>query len=307
MAGAGALLAGAAVGGNARSLTAQGTSPSLAALDVASAGSFRAMVQGPLKEAAATDLRLDLRSHAQGADAVAQSLVDGSLRADVFIPITAEPMQTVLKAGKAQVARAIARTELVLMYSPKSRFVAQFAAAAQGEADWWKLLQTPGLRLARSNPAADPGGRCILFTLMLAAKKYGQPDLAEKVLGPTLNPEQILTGGSNVEASLESGAIDAIGTYKIGAVSRNLPYIVLPEDVNLSRLDVRATHPEVMLAVGGKTFYPEPLMFYAAVLRDAANPKGAAAFAEWLQGPAAQTLLRRHAFDPPGGASDLHA
>ena len=145
------------------SALAQQPTQQLTALNVASAGSFRAMVQGPFKNAAATDLQLDPRSHAQGADAVAQSIVDGSLRADVFVPITAEPMQTVLRAGKARVSRAIARTELVILYSPKSRFVNQFAAAASGKADLWEVLQQPGLRFARSNPAADPSGHSIIF------------------------------------------------------------------------------------------------------------------------------------------------
>ena len=306
VAGAGSLLAGAVTAGMPASVFAQQSVPSLAALDVASAGSFRAMVQGAFKTPAATDLALDLRSHAQGADAMAQSIVDGSLQADVFIPITAEPMGTVLRAGKAQSARAIARTEMVIVYSPNSRFVAQFDTAARGQANWWEILQEPGLRFARSNPAADPSGRSIIFSLMLAAKKYGQPDLVAKVLGPTLNPEQILKTGSNIETMLASGELDAIASYKIGAFARNLHYLSLPSDVNLSRQDVHAAHPELMLSIGEKTFYPEPLVFYVAVLHGATNPRGAAAFAQWLQGQEAQTLLRRYEFDPAGGAPDLH-
>lgn len=41
----------------------------LAWLDVASAGSVRPMLEGPLKTAAAQTLHLNLRTHAQGADA----------------------------------------------------------------------------------------------------------------------------------------------------------------------------------------------------------------------------------------------
>ncbi len=61
-----------------------------------------------------------------------------------------------------------------------------------------------------------------------------------------------------------------------------------------------------MLSIAGKTFYPEPLVFYVAVLQGAANPKDAAIFAQWLQRKEAQTLLRRYAFDAPGNALDLH-
>ena len=103
----------------------------LPVLQVASAGSFHAMLDGPLKPAVAHDLQLDLHSHSGGADAVARSIVDGSLAADVFIPITAGPMRTVMQAKRAQIAYPIARTEMVILYSAKSRFAARFAAAAR--------------------------------------------------------------------------------------------------------------------------------------------------------------------------------
>ena len=277
----------------------------LAGLDVASAGSIRPIMEGPIKTAVAQTLKLDLHSHAQGADAVAQSIVDGSLQADVFIPITAGPMLTVMRAGKANVAQPIARTEMVLVYSPKSRFAPRFEAVAKGKANWWEILQEPGLRFARSNPAGDPGGRNIIFTMMLAAKKYKQPDLVEKVLGSTLNPDQILTGGNN-QTRLQNGELDASASYKIGPGWANLPYVVLPSDINLSGQNVHAEHPDVSLSINGKTYYPEPLVYYAAILKDAANPKGAAAFLEWLKGEEARGLFRRYQFDPPGDASALH-
>ncbi|WP_446745119.1 substrate-binding domain-containing protein [Silvibacterium acidisoli] len=290
----------------------RGFTPSLfaqqaAALDVASAGSFRAMLEGPLKAAAAQSLRLDLRAHSQGADAVAKSLLDGTLAADVFIPITASPMLAVMRGGAAVVAEPIARTELVIVYSPKSRFAPQLAAAAESSAKggdgWLQVLQSPGLRLARSNPAADPGGRAILFALMLAAKKYNQPKLVETVLGDAMNPAQV-GAVKNPRQALESGEIDVMASYKTSV--DDLPCLALPADVNLSGNDLKAKHPDVSLTLGGKVFYPESLMFYAAVLKKAANPAGAAAFVAWLKGEEAQGILRSGGFDAPGDAAPLH-
>ena len=296
------LIAGAIAAGIPTRLLAE----ELVRLDVASAGSIRSIMEGPIKTSIAQTLKLDLHSHAQGADAVAQSIVSGSLRADVFIPITPGPMFTVMRAGIAEVAQPIARTEMVIVYSPKSRFAPQFQAAANGKANWWEILQEPGLRFARSHPAGDPGGRNIIFVMMLAAKKYKQPNLVEKVLGPTLNPEQILPGGNN-QARLQSGELDATASYKVGPGPANLPYIVLPGDINLSGQNVHAEHSDVSLTLDGKTYFPEPLVYYAAVLKDAANAKGAAAFLEWLQGDEAQVLFRRDQYDPPGNATALRA
>ncbi|HEX4023708.1 MAG TPA: substrate-binding domain-containing protein [Steroidobacteraceae bacterium] len=295
-----ALIAAAVAAGHPVRLSAE----DLADLEVASAGSMRWMLGGPLKTSVATALHLGLHTHAQGADAVAKLIVSGQLRADVFIPITASPMLTVMHAGKADAARPIARTELVLVYSPKSRFAARFAAAANGRANWWEILQEPGLRIGRGDPTGDPGARAIIFAMMLAAKKYHQPDLVRRTLGAALNPQQIIPG---VQARLHSGELDASTSYKTGVASSQLPYVTLPADINLSRLDVQAKHPDISLLIGGKTYYPEPLVFYAAALEGGANPRGAAAFLQWLAGPQAQALFHQHQFVRPGAAATLRA
>ncbi len=298
----GALLTGALALDRARVLQAQ----NLRGIEVASAGSFRAMLDGPLKTSAATELHLEIRSHSQGADAVARSITDGSLQADLFIPITPGPMLTVLRAGKAQVAYPIARTEMVILYSAKSRFQSQFAAAADGKENWWKVLQEPGLRFARSNPLDDPSGRSVIFTMMLAAAKYGQPDLVQKVLGPLLNPAQ-LELGKNARTGLEDGTVDAVGSYRIATGLGKLPFITLPDDVNLSSLHVRQEHPHLSLSVGEKTFYPEPLVFYAATLSGSTKVDEAGRFLTWLRGKQVAGLLQANGFALPEGATPLDA
>jgi len=130
--------------------------------------------------------------------------------------------------------------------------------------------------------------------------------LEEKVLGPTINEKQIFTEPT-VQARLQSGELDAASAYKIQPGPFNLPYLTLPREINLSGQSVHADHPEVSLSVGGKTYNPEPLIYYAAVLKDAPNSKGAVAFTEWLKGDEAQAIFRKYNYDPPGDASVLHA
>ncbi|MDW5265593.1 MULTISPECIES: substrate-binding domain-containing protein [Acidobacteriaceae] len=298
----GTLMAAAIAAGIPSTLLAE----TLATLDVASAGSIRPMLEGPLKTAAAQTLKLDLHTHAKGADAVAQSIVDGSLRADVFIPVTPGPMLTVMHAGKAETAYPIGTTEMVLVYSPRGRFAPQFEAAAKGNAKWWEILQQPGLRFAHGNPVGDPGGRNAIFTMMLAAKKYSQPDLVTKLFGTTFTPPPEPPGSNNQER-LQSGDLDATTSYKIATDWVHLPYLDLPADINLSGQNVHAEHPDVSLTLGDKTFYPEPLVYYAAVLKGAANPQGALAFTQWLQGHEAQAIFRSHKYGSPRSAPTLHA
>ena len=278
----------------------------LEVVDVSYAGSMGSLMEGPLKAAVAQSLKLEMHGRAQGSSALAQLIVSGSIRTDVFVPVTPGPMMTVIKAGRAEVAHPIAHTEMVIAYSPKSRFASKFEAAAKGNGKWWDVLQEPGLRFGRTDPITDPQGRNIIFAMMIAAKLYRRPDLVEKILGPAINEKQIFSEPT-VQARLQSGELDAASAYKIQPGPFNIPYITLPKEINLSGQNVRAEHPDVTLAVGGKTFAPEPLIYYAAVIKDAPNPKGAAAFAEWLRGGESQAIFRKFYYDPPGDASPLRA
>lgn len=279
-----------------------------AALDVAYAGSMGSLMEGPVKTAVAKALQLEMHGRAQGSSALAQLITGGSIRPDVFIPVTPGPMLAVLRAAKAVSAAPIAHTEMVIAYSPRSRFASRFEACAAGKSKEyvWKVLCEPGLRFGRTDPVTDPQGRNIIFTVMLAAKAYQQPELVEKILGPLINEKQIFSEPT-VQARLQSGELDAASAYKIQPGPFNLPYVTLPMEINLGGQNVHADHPDVSLAVGGKTYTPEPLIYYAAALKDAPNPKGAAGFVEWLKGGEAQAIFRRYQYDPPGDASALSA
>lgn len=278
----------------------------LTALDVAYAGSMGSVMEGPIKSAVAADLGLDLRGRALEATALANLIAGGSIRPDVFIAITQDPILTVLRTGKAKSAEPIAHTEMVIAYSPKSRFAAQFDRARRGQTQWWIVLQQPGLRFGRTDPLTDPQGRNIVFTMMLAAKLYRRPNLPEHVLGPIINSRQIFSE-SSVLSRLQSGQLDACSAYKIQPGPFDLPYVSLPAQVNLSSGNVGEQNPEVKLTVGGQTYHPEPLVFYAAALADSANPRGASEFVKWLKSSKAQLIFRRFQYDPPDGASTLRA
>ena len=142
--------------------------------------------------------------------------------------------------------------------------------------------------------------------MMLAAKRYKQPDLVEKVLGETINRRQINMEAS-LQARMQSGELDAASAYKIQPGPFNLPFIRLPSEINLSGEEVHVRNPDVQLIVGGKTYAPEPLIYYAAVLKEAPNQGGATSFVSWLKADRAQELLRQYAYDPPGSASTLRA
>jgi len=297
------------VAGGAASLllaSRAGRGAELTPLDVAYAGSMGSMMEGPIKAGVAHALAIAMHGRAQGSDALAKLIVGGSIAPDVFISVTPGPMLTVLRAGKARQATPVARTEMVVAYSPKSKYAQRFADAAAGKRGampWWQVLEQGDIRFGRTDPAVDPQGRNIIFTLQLAEAYYRQPGLAQKILGGAINEAQIFSEPT-VQARLQSGSLDAASAYKIQPGPFNLPYISLPPEINLGDEAMRERYNQTSLQLGGKTYHPESLVYYAAALDGSAHRDKAVAFVDWLAG-GAQSIFRNSFYDAPAGASVL--
>lgn len=281
--------------------TIQSTTP----LQVAYAGSMGSMIDGGVRPAIAKALGAELQGRASGSTGLANLIVAGSIRPDVFIAVTPEPMRIVLKAGKAQNAPAISRTEMVIAYSPHSQYAAALAkAGTSGAKPWWQILETPGFRFGRTDPNADPQGLNVIFVMQLAARYFHQPDLAEKILGPQINPQQIFQE-PQVMARVQAGQLDASSAYKTQPAALSLPFLSLPAEINLGDASMEKEYQQASVTLNGKAHRPSPLVFYAAVLNDAPQPKLASRFVAWLRGPEARQILARYHYDDPGDAKPL--
>lgn len=275
-------------------------------LRVAYAGSMGAVMDQFIGPAFAKANGVEYQGIGQGAYGLARQLEGRLLQADVFVPITPGPIDILKKAGMIGTAVPVASTEMVIAYSPKSKFVTDFEAAAQGKKKWYEVLQTPGLRFGRTDPATDPQGQNIIFAMLLAQSFYNQPGLADKILGGYQNPQQIFTEPSLL-SRLEAGQIDASSGYLSAATSHHLPFIALPDEINLSNPDMDAKwYKTVQFTItlpGGKesTLNTQPLVFYAAVLKDSRQSALAAKFVQFLQSPEGQKLFGDNGYGPPKG------
>ena len=274
-----------------------------AVLRVAYAGSMGVVMDRHLGPAFAQAEGVDYQGIGQGAYGLARLLAARALRADVFVSITPGPVAVLQQAGLVDRMVPIASTQMVITYSPRSRFAPALRAAAQGRRPWWQVLETPGLRFGRTDPAVDPQGQNIVFTLLLAERYYRQPELVRRILGGVRNPAQIFTEPSLL-SRLQAGQLDAASGYRSAAISHQLPYITLPDAINLSdpaRLTDASRPVQFTLRLpNGKSasLHPQPLVFYAAVLKNAAQPKLAQAFVDYLRGAQGQALLRAQGYGP---------
>jgi molybdate/tungstate transport system substrate-binding protein len=282
-----------------------GAGESMTPLQVAYAGSMGSMMDGGIRPAIAKALRAELQGRAQGSTGLANLIVAGSIRPDVFISVTPGPMRTVLKAGKSERAIPSARTEMVIAYSPKSQYAAALSKSGDpGATPWWQILETPGFRFGRTDPNTDPQGLNIIFVMQLAERYYHQRGLAEKILGPQINPRQIFQE-PQLMARLQAGQLDASSAYKTQPAALGLSFLSLPREINLGSASMEKEYQQATVVLNGKAHQPSPLVFYAAVLNDAPQPKLARRFLVWLQGPEARQILSRYHYDDPGDAKPL--
>ncbi|MDE1167797.1 MAG: extracellular solute-binding protein [Pseudomonas sp.] len=279
-------------------------------IHVTYAGSMGVVMDKALGPTFAAREHLTYQGQGEGAYGLARMLASKKVVADVFVSITPGPIDILKQAGLVDQAVPVASTRMVIAYNPKSPFAPALAASQASDAKqpWWQVLQTPGLRFGRTDAATDPQGQNIIFAVKLAEKYYQQPGLADRVLGEVQNPRQVF-GEGGLLTRLEAGQVDAASGYESATISAKLPYIVLPDEINLSNpAFAMAWYDTVSLTLPGKdgqpqTLKPQPLVFYAAVLKNAPNAAQAKAFVAYLQSPVGQQLFEANGYGKPKGGA----
>ena len=152
-----------------------------------------------------------------------------------------------------------ASTQIVVAYNPNSKYASQFKAFANGSkplSGLFTLMQTPGFKLGRTDPNIDPQGRAFIFMLQLAQSHYHLPaSTVSKILGTsdfgTASSPQIFAE-SALDATLQSGQLDASSAYLNQAIQLHLPYIALPAVINLGTPADKALYKKASVTITSK-------------------------------------------------------
>ena len=152
-----------------------------------------------------------------------------------------------------------AATSIVVAYNPNSKYASDFKAYADGSkplSGLFALMQTPGFKLGRTDPNIDPQGRAFIYMLELAQSYYHLPsDTVSKILGTsdfgTASSPQIFAEAS-LDATLQSGQLDASSAYLNQAIQLHLPYITLPAAINLGTAADKALYHKASVTITSK-------------------------------------------------------
>ena len=278
-------------------LAAAAEPPQNRSVSVLYAGSLATIMENGVGPAFSKATGIAYKGEAHGSLGAARLIHDHLRSPDVFISADPAVNENVLMGSKngnlVTWFATFASSQLVLAYNPKSRFAADFAAAAAGKTPWYEVLAKPGVRFGRGDPTIDPKGYRTLFLFNLAGKHYRRPEIPA-LLGEALNPAQVLPEVSLL-ARVESGQFDAGIFYKHEIVAYKLPFVSFPPEINLSDSRFAGFYAQATYTTpNGERVSGAPILFTITIPKTVKDQAAAKAFVRFLL--SSPELLKRFGF-----------
>jgi molybdate/tungstate transport system substrate-binding protein len=191
-----------------------------------------------------------------------------------------------------------ARNAMVLVHTDRS-----IGAEEINGQNWWQVLQRPGVRAGRSDPALDPNGYRSLMVFQLAEQFYRQPGLATR-LERVFPSKYIRPKEADLTALVQAGELDYSWSYASIARTTGLPYVSLPREIDLSDPKLAEWYAQASVRLPGPSrggrdsveFRGEPIVYALTIPTAAPHPQTAAAFVRFLLSAEGQSILRANGF-----------
>ncbi|MDR4491209.1 MAG: extracellular solute-binding protein [Candidatus Nitrosocosmicus sp.] len=230
----------------------------------------------------------------KGSVQVANLIRDGFREPDVFVSAGSVPMMKLMNTTPPLVDWFLefGSAEIVIATSPNSPHFSDLEKARKGEIPWFDVVTQDGFKFGRTDPELDPKGYYGIITAELANIYYNNSSIEDRIFGEDRNLKQIFPE-ETLKTVLETGQLDAVIAYKHEAISRGLPYITLPKEINLgdptySDLYKRANYT---LQSDQKTIYGEPVEFSITIPNTVKNMDGAMSFINFILSKNGSKLL----------------
>ncbi|NOJ30645.1 MAG: hypothetical protein DA329_00680 [Candidatus Nitrosocosmicus sp.] len=239
----------------------------------------------------------------KGSVQVSNLIKDGFRTPDIFVSAGDVPvvrlMNTTTSPPIVDWLLKFGSAEIVIAYSSTSPYFNELEKSRNGETPWYDILSQEDFRFGRTDPELDPKGYYGILTANLANEYYNDPSIKERILGEDRNPKQIFPE-ETLKTVLETGQLDAIMAYKHEAISRGLPYITLPNEINLgdpTYSDFYKT-ANYTLKSDQKIIHGEPVEFSITIPKTVKNEDGAISFVNFLLSVNGSQLLESHGLNP---------
>ena len=180
--------------------------------------------------------------------------------------------------------------QITFAYTGNSKGASQLTPS-----NWYKVLAEPGVRIGRSNPAADPSGYQILQTLKLAQSYYHDLALSAAVLKNSPDSSVAETETSLLGA-LQSGQIDYLAIYRSDALQNHLKYVDLPPQISLSNPALAKSYAKVSVQGPSGLVTGKPIIYGLTVPSNAPNAALGEQFVAFVLGAKGQAIMHASGF-----------
>ena len=246
----------------------------------------------------------------KGSVQISNMILDGFRKPDIFVSADTTPIERLINHSLplANWLVKFGSAELVIAYNPQSPFAPELLKASNGEIPWYKILEKEELKFGRTDPELDPKGYYTIITAKLANIYYNDSTIKDKILGEDRNKEQILPE-EILKSILDSGQIDATAAYKHEAIAKGLPYITLPDQINLSEPNYTNFYNKIYYKLEtGETISGNPIFFSFTIPNTVENIEGAMSFVKFLLSENGKKILEKVGLSPiePILQGDIH-
>lgn len=241
---------------------------------------------------------VDVQLEASGSRLCARKVTELHRASDILALADYTVIRDLLMPAHVDWYVKFATNEMVIMYRPKSSFAREINAQ-----NWPEVLLREGVSYGHSDPDRDPCGYRSQLVWQLAEKYYKRSGLYEK-LRKNCPRKNIRPKETDLLALLEAGELDYLFIYRSVAEQHRMPYVILPEQINLKTSKYAHFYKLTSIKVTGKrpgefiTKEGEPMIYGVAVPKNAPHPAWAIKFVEFLLGSQGQKILAKSGQPP---------
>ncbi len=184
--------------------------------------------------------------------------------------------------------------KMVITMSPYSKYLKKL-----NKNNWYKIILKKDFIIAHADPNIDPCGYRAQMVLQLAEDFYNLKNFYSK-LKNKIGVKWIRPKSVELLALLETGEIDGAFEYSSVALQHNLPFVSLPDKINLGNpaYDKYYSRAKVILKGKGQTVSGKSIVYGITILKKSQNKKAAKKFVEYLLSKKGRTLLKQSFQNP---------
>jgi molybdate/tungstate transport system substrate-binding protein len=233
----------------------------------------------------------DVIREAAGSRTTARKVTDLGRPADVIGSADYTVIESLMIPEHTDWYLNFATNEMAIMYTENSTGKDEINSE-----NWYKILLRDDVEYGHSEPNADPCGYRSQLVWKLAELHYNETDLYQK-LREGCPAKNVRPKETDLLALLEVGELDYIFIYRSVAQQHGMPFVILPDKINLKTNKYSDFYENAKFDVSGKvpgetiTKIGKPMVYGVTIPNNTPNRKGAEAFVKFLVGPEGQKIM----------------